>query len=604
MPTELFTKSLNYHPAAASDAGDAKALTSVTIDTDRCTRYACRLFQDVENGPSPEWLQKRLRQIGQRPISLLVDLTNYVMMEQGQPLHAFDMDKLAGGRIVVQQAADGDDFTTLDEVEHKLASTDMMICDAEQPVALAGVMGGLETEVSSSTKNCLLESAHFVNTSVRKTRTRLNLFTEASYRFERHVDPAGVVAALNRFAELYQEITGKSCVPGLVDEWPIKPQPLEVSVPMARCDDRLGMSIPSDQASEYLRRLGFQVIESGEQITVQVPSWRIDVVQEEDLIEEIGRVHGYELIPSIPPAGTTHAGGLQGLQRFTNRLHEEALRCGLDQMWSHTMRATHSLDSASEFVAVRTPHSPELANLRNSLLPCLADAVQKNERRNLHLYEYGKVFSTAGETSQLALFMTGDIEAAHWGVKESRKADFFIAKGVVERLLSAGHVSYEISADSSDPRFHPTRQAAVLVGGKHAGTIGELHPDIADELDLVDPAAIAELCLDTLWTAAADHTTPKPISRNPAISRDMAVVIEKSVPYADVEKAIAGAAGELLEKQWLFDVYEGKGIPEGSHSLAVAIQLRKLGSNFTDEEANQVRESVVLALESLGATLR
>jgi phenylalanyl-tRNA synthetase beta chain len=603
-PTELYKKSLNRHPASDVSAPDAASKTSVTLETPNCTRYACRIFEDVENGESPEWLQKRLRQIGQRPISLLVDLTNYVMMEQGQPLHAFDMDKLSEGRIVVKQAKDGDPFTTLDDAEHKLTADNMMICDGSGPVAVAGVMGGLETEVSATTKNCLLESAHFVNTSVRKTRKQLNLFTEASYRFERHVDPEGVVAALNRFAELYAECTGKSHVPGVVDVYPIKPTSARVTVRMDRANRILGMDVPLQDATAYLTRLGYEVTSEGSTITAQIPSWRIDVVQEEDLIEEIGRVHGFDKIPSRLPEGQTDIGGMVNQEKFTNHLHEEALRCGLDQMLSHSMRGKHPLDTDKPAIELRTPHSPEIAFLRTSLLPCLADAAVKNGGKNLHLYEYGHVFDAEKESINIALLVTGVNQSEHWGHKASSTADFYTAKGLVERLAESGNVSISVSPDSADTRLHPTRQASVLTSAGPAGVIGEIHPDIADQLGFTEPVIVAELDLEQLYSVSADHREPRSISRNPSIRRDIAFVIDKSTPYSDVQAVIEKAGGPVLEKNWLFDTYDGRGIEPGQHSLAVALQLRKVGENFTDEEANQVRDSIVSELEAIGAKLR
>lgn len=605
-PTDLYLRAQSRFPASDQGNRDIWAKASAQIDTPNCTRFAFRVFENVENGPSPAWLQDRLKKIGQRPISLLVDLTNYVMQEVGQPLHAYDLDLLADKRIIVRQADPDETMKTLDEVERKFNAENMVISDTRRAVGVAGVMGGLDTEVSEKTVNCLLEAAHFVNTSVRKTRKQLNLSTDASYRFERHVDPEGVVAALNRFAELYTEITGIKPVGGVADLYPVKPDPQPVTINLDRANEILGMDVPYAAAKSILERLGFENIqENAPNITVTPPTWRIDVVREEDVIEEIGRVYGYERIPEALPIGSTPLGGVHGFYLLQDVARNALIRAGFDQTISYTMRDVHPLDAATGHIKVQNPHSPEIALLRNSLLPCLADAAVRNGAENLHLFELGRVHSTKGERVSLAILSHGAFEGPGWLPSDTSKADFYSLKGALEDLAHALRISFDLkSPEKPDPRLHPTRQATLTLDGKECGVFGQIHPVVAEESNLLPETCLAEIDFQQLESVTAQDVSFKVVSRNPAVRRDVAVLVPKSVPYSSLDEAIQTAAGDLLEKHWLFDVYDGKGVPEGHHSLAFAMQFRKVGSNFTDEEANALRDQVVAALEPLGAQLR
>lgn len=611
-PTAHYERALARFPI--TEAANAVAdRTSVEIETPACRRYACRLFDDPPHAETPTLIRTRLEAAGMRSLGLVVDLTNYVMLELGQPLHAFDMERLRGGRIVVRQAREGETLTTLDGREHALSPAMMMICDADRPVAVAGVMGGEDTEVSASTRIVLLESAGFQNLSVRKTRKRLGLSTEASYRFERSVDPDGVVAALNRFAELLAEVDGgASRVAGVLDVYPDPPKIEAIPLRHARTERLLGMPVTPVQMAQYLERLGCRVDSplADADFSITPPSWRPDLVREDDLIEEIGRVHGYDSIPETPILGSATVGGVFGLYRFVDQVREALLRLGYTQIVSHTLRDEHPLDFGGLFKArVKNPVSPETAMLRNSLLPCLADAALRNGGKDLHLFEIGKVFTRGefqfDESPELAIMSTGRLDPVHWRDGGSAEADFYELKGVVEQMGEIVRTELHVEpVVIPDPRFHPTRQAAllttddVLVGG-----FGLIHPDVAEAVGLPANTLMAEMDLLAFYRGDHDHLHLRPISRNPAVRRDIAFQIAKDVPWSQVETTIRQAAGEVLEKSWLFDVYEGKGLAEGTHSLAVAMQLRK-PSNFTDEEANQVRDSVVAALAELGAKAR
>lgn len=605
-PTELYLR-LGARNISAQSSGFA-----ITIESDLCSRYAGQIYHDVQNGDSPAWLQQRLRQANQRPISLLVDLTNYVMLEMGQPLHAFDLDKLKGPGIRVREALSGEKLTTLNEIEHTLRAGDLLICDEERPIALAGIMGGLDTEVGASTRNMFLESAHFSSDAIRPTRRALNISTEASYRFERSVDPAGVIVALARFAELYTAITGRAPSSPITEVVRSEPQPRTLNLRLDRTKALLGMEVSHAECEGYLTKLGFTVTTTDTGQTVTAPTWRQDIELEEDLIEEVGRVHGYDKIPSILPEGSSQGGGVFGLYRIIETAKKTMLRCGLDQMWSHSLRCESPLDfNPVRRIEVRNPHSPELRFLRSSLLAGLAEAALKNGGKNVHLFEIGKVFVKGDfehdESPELAILVTGQLETPHFSQKEVPSADFWTVKGIIEELghLVQDDVSFALPR-LPDHRFHPTRQSGIMVdGGKlWVGTMGQIHPDIALELGLPEQTFMAEVDLLVFFQNPDSPFTLVPLSRNPSVRRDIAVVFPTSVAYSEIEASIHQSAGPMLENVTLFDVYTGTGIEPGMQSLGIAMQLRKMNENMNDEEANAVRDSVVAGLSRLGGRIR
>ena len=613
-PTELYRAATNRFNSGSTqdlDAQHSKLNASVAIETTDCTRYACRIFTDLQRNPSPGWMQDRLTKAGMRPISLLVDLTNYVMLEMGQPLHAFDFEKLRGGKIIVRKAIAGEKLTTLDDQERELKPFMMMICDAERPVAVAGVMGGLETEVSASTKTMLLESAHFVNTSVRKTRRALNMSTEASYRFERSVDPEGVVAAINRFTDLFVQCKGGVADENVVDVYPHPARQAPIRLRLQRSHRLLGISITAHEAEAHLKHLGCKLTEEGSgNFSVIPPSWRPDIVREEDLIEELGRVHGYDRIPEKLPHGSTTMGGTRGYEAWEDKVRETVLRLGFSQTISHTLRDASPLDDPRvEKIGPRGMNDPEMMWLRSSTLSSLADAAKRNGAKDIQIFELGQIFGSLSgkivERTALGFLSQGAIDEPWWREKSPQQATFFSLKGILGQLFEKTLSSVEYRLPSHpDSRLHPTRQAEILCPAGSIGIIGQINPDVANAVGLPTDTMLAEIDLSTAYAAARDIVHVSQISRNPAVRRDIAFLIEKNVPFEKIRRAIVGSAGPLLEDHWLFDVYEGKGVPEGNHSLAVALQLRKLGANLTDDEANQVREKVVSELAKLGATPR
>jgi len=590
---------------------NAASPAQVTIETDDCGRYACLILKNTKNGSSETWMQDRLRRSGMRPISLLVDITNYVMLELGQPLHAFDFDKLEGGEIVVREARPGERLTTLNGVEHGLQRGQMMICDVSKPVAVAGVMGGSETEVGPDTVNVLLESAHFLNTSVRRTRKQLGLNTEASYRFERSVDPDGVVAALYRCVELVKAATPQVESSAIVDVYPGKASRDAIRFRVERASLLLGMSVTVSQCTHYLSRLGFEIqLRDDSELWVTPPAWRPDIVREVDLVEEIGRIHGYELIPERLLQGTTKSGGPQGFELWTDWLRQAALRSGLTQVISHSLRDLHPLDEADAVrLGPRTPASPDTGYLRNSLLPSLSDAARRNNPKEIQIFELGRVFCGVGEkyleALRFSVLSAGPVTPGSWNSPGAGPSGFFTVKGVLESVMeSVGVTTRLVPSDVADRRLHPTRQAVVFAGDQPIGIIGQLHPDVANECDLPLETTVFEILARAAFENRDLSLKLQPVSRHPSVRRDMSVLADQSITYEKLAAAIETSLGDVLEKQWLFDEFVGQGIPSGMRALGIAIQLRKSDSTFTDEEANQVRDRAVAALVDLGATTR
>jgi phenylalanyl-tRNA synthetase beta chain len=578
--------------------------TNVTIeDANLCPRYGARVWKDVKTGPAAEWIQRRLIAAGMRPIDVIVDTTNYVMLELGQPLHAFDLDTLRGRRVVVRTAKAGERILTLDGVDRELDSEMLMICDAERPIAVAGVMGGEETEVTERTRNVLLESAHFNPQSVRRTRRALNLRTEASHRFERYVDPEGVVRALNRFAILYEEQTGCKPCEGLADVYPKRWQPVSVQVREQRWQALLAMDIPRAIAASSLVALGCKVEETADGLQATGPSWRSDLAIEEDFVEEIGRLYGYDRMPDLLPHGSTPQGGESPLTALRSRTRQAMLRLGFIEAVTHTLRAPSPLDGRHPLIPLRNPGSPDAAYLRNSLLPGLAEVALRNYGPSPFLFEIGRVFGEGGESVQLGALLAGRILPEHWSSKQTDVVDFAAAKGCLESLFS--HVRREFQlVRSQDERFHPSRQAEIHCGGKSVGVVGQIRADLCEELHLPRESFAFEVSVTDVLGVEEFVPKYRPLSQFPFVRRDMAIEISKDVPYGDIVAAVREAAGELLERVWLFDVYEGQGIPEGKHSLGVAMILRHPEKTLTDEEANEIRERAVASLQRLGAKLR
>ncbi len=600
-PTELFVRA-----AKGFLRGDeTQALSSARVEIeadDLCLRFSARGWDGIRVVPSSSKLQARLSACGMRPINVIVDAANYVMLELGQPLHTFDFDLLREERIVVRRARTGETLTSLDDEERDLSTDMLMICDGVGPVAIAGVMGGANSEVSEGTTRILLESAHFDPRSIRATRKHLGMSTEASYRFERFVDPQGTLRATNRFAEILESESGVSPLQGVIDLHPRKREASSLTVRESRWNSLLGMQVPRAAAGAALVGLGFRVEETNEGLSAVTPSWRSDIHREEDLIEEIGRVWGYERVPEALPTGAA-MGGETPESAFLTKCRNAMLRMGFTEVLNHTLCADSPLDIAAERVALRHPQSPELALLRSSLLPGVSMSMARNRGRDIQIFEIGRVFHGSWEFAMLGIGMSGRLLEEDWNQPQSPNADFYSAKGVVEKLMEMAERVGEFR-ETSDARFHPGRRGALFDGDEELAVFGAVLPEIANKLDLPKGSLLAEIDLHALFNAPKVERIYTPISQFPSVRRDFSISIAKSVSYIEIERAIRQAAGELADRVWPISSYEGKGIEPGHHGIAVALVLRDRERTLTDEEANDVCENAWKKLESLGATRR
>ena len=596
-------------PETAAGAGDA---VSITIDDpDLCPRYAGALAQ-VTVGPSPTWLARRLEAADVRPINNVVDVTNYVMLELGHPMHAFDLDRLAGPEIRVRRARAGETVRTLDGVDRTLDPDMLAIADAERPQAVAGVMGGAASEVDAATRSILLEAAWFDPISVRRTSRRLGLATDASYRFERGADVAAPPAAIRRARRLLADIGAGASRGALVDRFPAPPQPVEIRLRHARIGRVLGQTVDEGFVAPALSRLGFEPTraagDEGPAWHVRVPTFRVDVKREEDLIEEIARHHGYDEIPTTFPALTRPApapGPWRARDRLVRRLltgagYSEAVTYGFVE--EAAARAVHG--DPRNIVALRNPLSERGAVLRPSLLPGLVDSVVHNRRRERHdvrLFEIGSRFRQGdGETPALGIAVAGPATAVHWSAP-ARPADLFDLTGVITRLC-AGFGMEAAFEPMTAGHLAPGRSARVHLqtgaGRVALGEAGQLDPAFAAARGMTgsDPVYVAELDLRPLDLGVLDRLRAAPVPRYPSVTRDISVEVDDALPAARLRGTIRAAAGPALVDVVEVDRYTGSGVPDGAVSLSVRLTFRAPDRTLTDAEVQRSTDRVLQAL--------
>jgi phenylalanyl-tRNA synthetase beta chain len=607
---------------AGNDSADDHA--AVEIDPEICLRFTARVFCDVKIGPSPLWLKQRLMAAGQRPISNVVDITNYVMLATGQPLHAFDLDEVRGARIVVRRAAEGERMTTLDDVERSFSSEAALVCDAEGPSGIAGIMGGQISEVSDTTTRVLMEAATWVGPNIMRTSKALGLRTEASARFEKQLHPEQAMAAQRLAAWLMVELCGARFVPGTIDAYPNPAQPRLVGLREERMERLLGESIPSERVSEILERLGFERVDGG----WQVPPWRdADVQREADLIEEVARIHGLDKLPTTLPAREGAVGRLTEGQRLRRRVEDLLRDRGLHECIAYAFTSPAALRrlrlGEAPVLHIENPLSEDLSVMRPLLLPGLLDAARHNAahgRAGVALFEAAHVYLPAGplepppegsprgalpaaEPLHLSVLMS---EAASGGWRSpARPADFFAARALLEALLGVAGIDWQPEAEAR-PFLHPGRSAAVRTGeGRELGFLGELHPLVLREWDLEGPAAAFELDLDAVIELSAGRLEVySDVTSFPAVLQDIAVVVPEEVPASRVEEAVRAGGRELLGGLSVFDLYRGAQVGEGNKSLALRLEFRALDRTLTDEEVAECRGVIERELQSIGGRLR
>ncbi len=589
---------------------------------DRCPRYAGCVLHGVKVGPSPFWLRYRLHVLGLRSIDSVVDATNLVLYELGHPIHAFDLARLKGPEIVVRCAREGERMHTLDGEERTLTADDLLICDAADPVAIAGVMGGADSEIRATTTSVLIEVAYFDPRSIRRTSRRLGLHTDSSHRFERGVDPNGVPWAMRRAASLMSSLAGAAAAPIARDVYPTRIEPRRIALAPAHGGRLLGVDVPAEEARAALEGIGCSV-SPGETAgwRVSAPTWRPDLGRPEDLIEEVARVRGYDAIPTALPRVLPSGRGVAPRPRAARRIREAAADLGLLEAVNFAFVSRADLERArvsTDALALANPLSEERAVMRTSLVPGLLEDVaraRRHQARAVTLFEIARVYRPkAGEALPvepltLALVLAGP-RADHIG--EAGEHDFYDGKGVLESILSAAlgarmETVLDDALDADARYLHPRRRARVRVAGRDVGVLGELHPDVVDAFEMDTRVVLAEVDVDALLAAVAGQGLPQaqPLPRFPAVTRDLALVVPDAVQASDAASVLHEAGGALVEAVELFDLYRGKGIADGHKSLAYRIVYRDPEATLTDKRVEKAHAAVVQAAsQRLGASVR
>jgi phenylalanyl-tRNA synthetase beta chain len=584
----------------------------VTIEhPDHCYRYVGRLIRDIKLGPSPWWMQARLLLAGIRPINNIVDITNYVMLECGQPLHAFDAERIAEKHIIVRLANEGERLTTLDGKEHVLTSLDLLICDPKGPIALAGIMGGLNSEIFSKTKHVFLESAYFNPITIRKTAKRLGISTESSYRFEREVDPEGTLFAAQRASYLMQLLAAGKVASGIIDVYPKPYQPKHVFLRIPRVKQILGMEIKREEVIDILKGLQIEVKEGDKALELVPPSYRHDLEREIDFIEEIARLHGYANIPSAYPVIPLKAKPIPFAQKMRERIKEIMVGLGWSEIITYAFIDPKSFDKLRlpqehllrKVTKLLNPLTSERAVMRSTLIPSLLEACDYNMRQqisHLRLFELNKVFLQVKENDlpeeryKLGGVLSGHHYDFSWHFQPPQKADFYDLKGTIEALFKAmGIEGVKFVFQEDIPYLHPARSAYVVKEDKIIGYLGEIHPEVKEAWDLRHTAFVFELDIDTLLSCISAQRQFKPLPKFPFTSRDAAFIVPLDFVAQEIEDFVYSLKVDQLEEVTIIDVYQGKGIPEDTKSLTYRFVYRASDRTLTDEEVEKIHEKIV-----------
>ncbi|MDI3257546.1 MAG: phenylalanine--tRNA ligase subunit beta [Kyrpidia sp.] len=598
--------------------GQGPSPVRIALETPQCRRYAAQVIEGARPVPSPLWMQMRLLAAGVRPIDAVVDATNYVMLELGQPLHAFDFDEVRGGRIRVRSGRTGERLRTLDGVDRGLDPSMIVIADEERAIGLAGVMGGENSEITKKTTRIVLESAWFDPGSVRRTSRRLGLRSEASLRFEKGVDPEVIPLALARASRFIVDHAGGRLVGAPVDEGAFRDDRKVVIVRPDKINDWLGVRMAPDEMGKFLKRLGFAVDRSDTAAwRVEIPSRRRDISREIDLAEEVARLYGYDRIPATMPEGQATAARRTPQQRVRESIRRFLTDIGCFEVWTYALQNPASLEPFAGIqspapVALMHPMSEERSALRTTLLPGLLDVTAYNVRRDqrdVAIFEIGRVFwakeaplRTLPEERELAAVLVCGRFGLHGLGFSGQKADFFAIKGVAEAILEQLGLEAEFVPGIREG-LHPGRTARILAGGESVGWAGALHPDVEERWE-VPEVYYLELDIQGLVPLLQRESTYRPLPKYPGVSRDLALLVPRDRAAKEVEEWIRRYGGAWLEDVQLFDVYEGTQVPGGFKSLAFRLSYRSEDRTLTDEEVNDALRRMVKALGDLGVQLR
>lgn len=601
-----------FTPPVVTETGNAEDINDyVKVDVeaiDLCSRYTARLVKNIKLAPSPKWMQRRLASAGIRPINNIVDITNYVMEEYGQPMHAYDYDTLAGGKIVVRRAKDGEKFMTLDGQERTLDSDMLMICDGEKAVGLAGIMGGENSKITDDVKTMLFEAATFDGTNIRKATKRLGLRTDASGKFEKGLDPENALAAMNRACQLIEELGAGEIVGGVVDVYPNKKERVRVPFEPERINALLGTNVSVEEMLGYFKMLELDYDEAKQELII--PTFRQDLLRTADIAEEVARFFGYANIPTTLPHGASTMGKISFKQRVEDVAGEIAQFCGFSQAMTYSFESPKVFDKLKlaadaeerKTVVISNPLGEDFSIMRTLPLNGMLNSLATNyNRRNkdVKLYELAKVYvpvegeDLPDERVQFTLGFYGD-------------GDFFTMKGVVEEFLEKIGMSArpEYDPEAGKTFLHPGRQAEILYKDTVIGYLGEVHPDVADTYGLGDRTYVAVLDLPEILPFASFDRKYEGIAKFPAVTRDISMVMPKTVLVGEVEKIIEKRGGKLLEKYNLFDIYEGAQIKEGFKSVAYTISFRAKDRTLEDKDIQPIMEKILEDLSGMGIELR
>jgi len=622
------------------EAGDhVSAYASVEIkDADLCSRYTARVVKDVKIEPSPEWMRRRLKAAGIRPINNIVDITNYVMLEMGQPMHAFDLKNIKGSHIIVRRAADGEVLRTLDGQERKLDSSILVIADAERPVGIAGVMGGENSEITENTQMILFESANFDGTSIRLTSKKLGLRSEASSRFEKGLDVENTIAALERAVQLVEELgAGKVCK-GIIDCYPNPKKEHTILLRPDRINALLGTEIPAEDMIEILEALEFKI--DKENMIVTVPSFRADVEREADIAEEIARFYGYNNIEATLLSGKAQTQGIKTYkQKIEDIIYKTMLACGLSETYTFSFTGRKVFDKINlpsdsklrDAVVISNPLGEDFKIMRTTTIPDMLDVISRNYNRRVEearFFELSYVyFHEKPDYSQDSSSIKSKAAASKnvpENIYENEKlgklpyqeqvltigmygnTDYYELKGIVEELMdSLGIKEYSFEPEKENPTYHPGRTAKVFVNGIEAGIIGEIHPDVSERFEAPERTYIGTIKVGILIENTSMLKQYKELPKFPAITRDIAMLVPDEILVRQIESVIKQRAGKNLESIKLFDVYKGSQVPEGKKSVAYSISFRAADRTLTDDEVNKYMAKILDGLKTLlGAELR
>lgn len=617
-PLKLPAVTLNESGASASEK------IAVRIEDDvRCPRYAARVIEGVKVGPSPAWMQQRLKSCGVRAINNLVDITNYVMLETGQPLHAFDLDQVAGGQIIVRLPKSGEKLVTLDGKERALHAEDLLVCDRDQAQVLAGVMGGAKSEVTPGTTRVLLECAHFQPATVRRASKRHALHTESSHRFERGTDVTNIPWVIDRAAALIAELGGGTVLKGRVDVQPKVTAPTLVTLRATRVAAVLGSPVSVEESHRILQTLGFKVTEAvAGQTTYEVPGARVDVTCEEDLIEEIARIRGYDAIAPALPKGAGVLKPWSTAYSVERRVRSAMSGAGMNEVVNYSFVSPEELkafNAEQGAIALSNPLSVEMSVMRTTLLAGLVGNVNRSVRHQatgVRFYELGRTYRPnpqGGKQRAPVAIEEWQLAGALWGIRDGVKSwtgkdaanDFYDAKGVVTALLESLGIEHARYEPLENDWYHPRAAATVRLGERVLGTLGELHPKPAKKLDAPAGVFLFQLNMEALIAEAVLVPKAAPLSKFPSVLRDVAFKVDATLPNAEVRKLILEVGAPLLTEATIFDVYTGNQIEAGRKNVAYALTYQAADRTLTDAEVSAAHQRIVAEVtQRLGGTLR